>query len=240
MTRIMSEAVKNIFDDISPTYDRLNHMLSLNIDKKWRKKTVGLIQKKKDDDFKVLDLCAGTYDLSIEILRQFPNCQVTAADFSQSMLDVGRPKIQNYLNTGQIKPVCCDALNMPFDADDFDVILCGYGVRNFDHTEKGILEIKRVLKPGGQILVLEFFRPKNLLTKIFHKTYAGFVIPTLGRWVSGNSGAYAYLRDSIQGFITLSEFKNILNKNSFKHIKNKDFILAISSAVSAFKTDTAV
>lgn len=231
----MSEAVKSLFTTISPTYDRLNHLLSFNIDKIWRKKTIALIEKPKNTCFQVLDLCAGTFDLSLECLRQFPNCHIMAADFSLGMLNAGMAKIEAQRVKGKIVPVCTDALNLPFSDNSIDVIVCGYGFRNFDDAQKGLREANRVLKKGGQLLVLDFFKPSSIPAKIFHKTYAKFVIPTLGKLISGHQSAYEYLKNSIQGFLTAGEFKNLLNRTHFTNSKSKDFIFAISSVVSATK-----
>lgn len=231
----MSETVKSLFTSISPTYDRLNHLLSLNIDKIWRRKTVASIEKPPKACFQVLDLCAGTFDLSLECLRQFPNCHIMAADFSQGMLNAGMTKIEAQKVKGKIVPVCADALNLPFSDNSMDVIVCGYGFRNFSDVKKGIREANRVLKKGGQLLVLDFFKPSSIPAKIFHKTYAQFVIPTLGKLISGHQSAYEYLKNSIQGFLTLDEFKNLLNRNGFNDMKSKNFLFAVSSVVSALK-----
>lgn len=231
----MSETVKSLFTSISPTYDRLNHVLSFNIDKIWRKKTITWIEKPKNACFQVLDLCAGTFDLSLECLKQFPNCHIMAADFSQGMLNAGMIKIAAQKLKGKIVPVCADALNLPFSDNSMDAIVCGYGFRNFDNAEKGLREANRVLKKGGQLLVLDFFKPNSVPAKIFHKTYAKFVIPTLGKLISGHQSAYEYLKNSIQGFLTVAEFKSLLNRNNFTTLKSKDFIFAISSVVSATK-----
>lgn len=231
----MSEAVKQLFTEISPTYDRLNHLLSFNFDKGWRKSAIRMIRKKRQDHFKAIDLCAGTYDFSLECLKNFPNAEIMACDFSQGMLDAGLNKIDPQIKTGQIKPICCDALHMPFEDNSIDVIFCGYGVRNFDDTEKGMKEIYRVLKPGGQVIVLEFFKPDTILGRFFNRTYAQTIIPSLGKIISKHDSAYSYLRDSIRGFLTTKQFEQMLHKNKFKDIKTKNFIMKISSAVSAFK-----
>lgn len=231
----MSEAVKNLFTDISTSYDRLNHLLSLNIDKVWRKKAIQLIERNKNDNFHALDLCCGTYDLSLECFKQFPQCNITASDFSQGMLDAGLPKIKKFRESKQINVVQADALNLPFDDERFDVIFCAYGVRNLDDTKKGLLEIQRVLKPGGQIIVLEFFKPDRPMAHLFHKTYANIIIPTLGKMVSGHSSAYHYLRDSIQGFMTIEEFKALGLQCDYQNIFAKDFLFSISTAISLKK-----
>lgn len=231
----MSETVQKLFTDISPTYDRLNHFLSFNIDKSWRKKTISKIQKTPDENFIALDLCAGTHDLGLECLRQFPKAEIIALDFSYGMLQAGQNKISKEFKAGQITPVCGDALNMPFADNTFDVIFCAYGVRNFDCTEKGLNEIRRVLKPDGQILVLEFFKPTSAVNRLFNNTYGEYILPLVGQWISGHKSAYAYLRDSIRGFLNVSEFEKLLEKTGYKEIKNKNFFMSISTCVSAQK-----
>lgn len=231
----MSEAVKSLFTAISPTYDRLNHVLSFNFDKGWRKKTIAQIRKKSTDAFLALDLCAGTHDLGLECLRQFPESKIQAVDFSFGMLSAGQNKIRSEIDSHKITPICGDALNLPYADETFDVIFCAYGVRNFDSTAAGLKEMRRVLKPGGQILILEFFRPTSSLNNFFNKTYGQYVLPALGQAVSGHKSAYAYLRDSIRGFLSLSEFEDQLQKLGFKDFQAKNFFMAISSCVSAVK-----
>lgn len=231
----MSEAVKSLFTAISPTYDRLNHVLSFNFDKSWRKKTIAQIHKKSEDAFLALDLCAGTHDLGLECLSQFPKARIQAVDFSFGMLHAGQDKIRSEFCAKKITPVCGDALNLPYPDGTFDVVFCAYGVRNFDSTEAGLKEIQRVLKPGGQLLVLEFFRPMSSLSTFFNKTYGQYILPALGQMVSGHKSAYTYLRDSIRGFLSLLEFQDLLKKSGFKDIKTKNFFMSISSCVSAVR-----
>lgn len=232
----MSDAVKNLFTTISPTYDTLNHVLSFNFDKGWRRKTISEIHRQRDESFLALDLCAGTHDLGLECLRQFPNAKIIATDFSFGMLAAGQDKITQEKIAGRITPLCGDALQMPFADNTFDVVFCAYGVRNFDNTEAGIKEICRILKPNGQILVLEFFKPTSMLNKFFNRTYGEHVLPRLGHFVSGHKGAYAYLRDSIRGFLSVNDFKSLLQKLEFDKICARDFFLGISTCVSAHKT----
>lgn len=232
-TDTKASEVKSLFNAISPTYDRLNHVLSLNIDKLWRKKTIALIQKEKKLSFKALDLCCGTHDMGLECLRQFPNAAITAMDFSEEMIAAGANKIKTYLDNGQINTVCADALNMPFEDARFDVIFCAYGVRNFSDPHSGLLEIKRVLRPGGQVLILDFFKPKNFFSRIFHRTYAVHVLPRVGSWVSGHPDAYAYLSDSIRGFVTTDDMIKQLVDLGFQKVTARDFFGGISSCVVA-------
>lgn len=232
----MSEVVKNLFTDISQTYDKLNHLLSFNIDKSWRRKTISQIHKKSSEQFFALDVCAGTHDLGLECLKQFPNAIIQAMDFSPGMLEAGQKKIAQEMEQGKITPVLADALNMPFDDNTFDIVFCGYGVRNFDDTEKGMKEILRVLKPGGQALILDFFKPISTISKIFNKTYGQFILPACGAMISGHPSAYSYLRDSIRGFLTTNEFESLLEKIGFRKIQTTNYFMNISSCVVGVKT----
>lgn len=231
----MSHTVQKMFDEISPVYDRLNHLLSFNLDKGWRKKTIAMMQKSRQENFKALDVCCGTCDLSLECARQFPQAKITCIDFSQDMLNQGRQKITTQQATGQITPQLGDALNLAFDDHSFDVVFCGYGVRNLDDAEKGLREMARVLKPGGQVVILDFFKPDKFLSGLFYKTYARILIPALGRMISHSDEAYTYFQKSVQGFFTVREFKQLLKGCGFNNIVHKDFFMSVSSALSGVK-----
>lgn len=231
----MSQQIKELFSNIAPTYDLLNHLLSLNLDKKWRKKTIYSIPFDPDEPICGLDLCAGTLDLSIQFLNRFRKGSCHAVDFSQPMLDIGISKIPDN-QRDRLNVTCADALNLPFPDNTFNVAFCGYGFRNLDDPEAGIKEIYRVLKPNGSLLLLEFFRPEKWMTKLFHKTYGNLILPSIGRLISGKNGAYRYLKDSIADFYSLGECVNMLEKQRFNSIKCKNFFMNVSSLVIAFKS----
>lgn len=231
----MSSQIQTLFTEISPTYDKLNHLLSFNIDKIWRKKTIQIIKYEKEKKISALDLCAGTLDLSIEFLKQYKNGNVTSLDFSQAMLDHGKKKLTK-ADLARSKIICGDALKLPFENEVFDVVFCAYGFRNLVDPKKGLQEINRVLKPGGQVLLLEFFRPQKAATRLFHKTYSRFLLPTLGRLVSKHTGAYQYLHESIGKFLSVEETKNIMQQCGLKPGPTKDLFLGISSIVTGEKT----
>ncbi len=231
----MSDAVKKIFDEISPTYDRLNHLLSFNIDKSWRKKAVRQIDFATDQNLKVLDVCAGTHDFGLACLERFPNAQIEAVDFSPEMLKVGQQKLERLQKTASIHAQTGDALQLPFADNSFDVVLCAYGVRNFDNTQTGLREMWRVLKPGGQALILEFFRPIQKGAQFFSRTYGEYILPCCGQMVSGHKSAYSYLKNSIRGFLSIPEFTGLLQEIGFAEVRSKSFLLGISSWVTARK-----
>lgn len=224
----MSEQIKQLFNTISPRYDFLNHLLSFQIDKSWRRKTIQAISPDKNKPLLALDLCAGTLDLSIAFLKKYPKSKVIALDFSYSMLIQGLKKIPPELKN-RIHIVCGDGLKLPFKPNLFDVVFCAYGMRNLDHQTQGLEQIRKVLKPNGRLLVLDFFRPRHCITQLFHASYGKFWLPFMGGLLTGNRKAYTHLYQSIQNFYTLDEYKELLNKNGFKSLVNKDFFLGISS-----------
>lgn len=229
----MGEAIKQLFTQISPTYDRLNHLLSFNSDRLWRRSALRLLEAEPDEPLQILDVCAGTLDLAIAAVRRFPASHVTALDFSQGMLDIGRKKVRSLGFEDRIEAVFGDAHRLPFSDASFDVVMCAYGVRNLEDLRQGLAEFRRVLRPGGTLLVLEFFRPTHLLTRVFNHTYGEFVLPLIGRLVSGHAHAYKYLRDSIRGFLSVAAFCELLSTCGFDHARARDFSLAISSVVTA-------
>jgi demethylmenaquinone methyltransferase/2-methoxy-6-polyprenyl-1,4-benzoquinol methylase len=231
----MSEAIKNLFTDISPTYDKLNHLLSFNIDKSWRRKTIAKIQRQPNETFLALDLCAGTHDLGLECLKKFPKAKVIAADFSFGMLAQGQDKLKLHVADQKIFPVCADALHMPFEDNTFDVAFCAFGMRNLDNKSKGLEELNRVLKPGGQLMILEFFKADSLASRFFNKTFAQHIMPRIGRLVSGHQSAYDYLRDSIRGFLTVDDFRELMIMNGYKDIGADHFLMSIASCMTGVK-----
>ncbi|MCB1215165.1 MAG: bifunctional demethylmenaquinone methyltransferase/2-methoxy-6-polyprenyl-1,4-benzoquinol methylase UbiE [Deltaproteobacteria bacterium] len=211
----MSQAIQNIFNRIAPNYDKLNRVLSFNTDKGWRKKA---IEQLKDRPYPlILDLCAGTLDLSIELSQTYPNSQIIAVDFSLPMLESGRQKIPDKTH---IPLFCGDGHRLPFQDDYFDSIICGFGIRNLDQKEQAVQEIRRVLKPGGRLVVLEFFKPSGILSKAFYQSYGRYVIPTLGGILGQDKAAYQYLQDSIQSFFSIQEYLDFLKKHGFQKTKS--------------------
>lgn len=231
----MSEPIKKIFNEISPHYDQLNHLLSFNIDKSWRKKTIARIPFDSHQQLRTLDVCAGTLDLTLEFLKKYPTSKIWALDFSHEMLLQGKNKIPPHLKN-QVHIICKDALALPFPKEHFDVVFCGYGLRNLDDKQKGIQEMQRVLKPGGYLLILEFFRPLTMRSRLFYKTYSQFLVPVIGQFISKHKKAYRHLHDSIGEFYSLPECVEVFKNKGFKNILSKNFLMGISSLVMGEKT----
>ena len=168
------------------------------------------------------------------IFEQFPRSRVVSADFSRAMLVKGMEKAGG-ANLKRMAVVCADALQLPFEDASFDVLFCGYGFRNLDDKDKGLAEMSRVLKPGGTLLILDFFRPLKWSTRLFHHTYGNYLLPTVGRLISQNKEAYRYLHTSIDKALSTSDCKNLFEKHGLENSRITDYLMGISSVVSGVK-----
>lgn len=190
------------FDKIARTYDRMNRLMTLGMDCRWRKRAVrGL----KGD---VLDVACGTGDMVLELLKQ--GADVTGVDLSEEMLAIAKRKVES----GKWK--VADAEQLPFGDASFDAVTCAFGVRNFVHLEQGLNEMLRVLKPGGQLVVLELATPDSPLVKPFYNLYTRRIIPWLGSRIAGNREAYTYLPESVERFPKGDAFLRLFS-NSCEH-----------------------
>jgi len=219
----MSKEVQELFTSIAPSYDFLNHFLSFSVDKRWRDKAVASLGKKAPG--RVLDLCAGTLDLSQKLLQKFPSSEVIAADFAVAMLEEGKAKLRG---KDKAYRVCADGHRMPFGKESFDAVLCAFGIRNLEKRPEAAQEIRRVLKSGGKLIVLEFFRPDRFFSKLFYQTYGKYVLPRLGGAISKNRKAYEYLQNSIQHFLSVEEYCHLLLKHGFR----KPEVLPLSGGIA--------
>jgi len=226
----MSQQVQDMFSAIAPRYDLLNHLLSFGIDRSWRRQAVKLLNGKSQ----VLDLCAGTLDLSIELSRHSPQTQIDAVDFSHEMLRHGQAKLKGML-PHRIRTYCADALQLPFEANSYDGAMVAYGMRNLDDNEKALQEVKRTLRPEGLFVILDFFCPQQVLAKLIHASYGRHVLPLLGGLISGNKSAYRYLHDSIQEFFTVEEYKDLMVSCGFHNVEHKQQWGGASTLVYGYK-----
>jgi len=226
----MSEEVKDLFNSIAPKYDVLNTLLSFSVDKHWRRRAVKELAQR--NSYRVLDLCAGTLSMSLELLKQNPDVQIEAVDFSQQMLERGMKRIPPQ-SRSHIDLLCADGLSLPFPKNVFDGAMCAYGLRNLDDNKRGLLELNRVLKPGSTLVILEFFRPDRFATRLFHATYAQGVIPIIGRIISRKKNAYSYLKNSVKGFYSVAEYKELLTSCGYENIKARRLTGGISPPARA-------
>ncbi|CAA0209296.1 bifunctional demethylmenaquinone methyltransferase/2-methoxy-6-polyprenyl-1,4-benzoquinol methylase UbiE [Tenacibaculum maritimum] len=226
------EQVAKMFNNISKDYDGLNRVISFGIDISWRKKVVSLAGK--NNPKKILDIATGTGDLAIMLAKTNPD-KIIGLDISEGMLEVGKQKILNAKLADTIEMVVGDSENMPFDNDTFDAITVSFGVRNFENLDKGLKEIKRVLKPGGTFVVLETSNPTKFPFKQGYQFYTSFILPFIGKLFSKDKVAYSYLSESANSFPFGKEFNNILEKNGFKNAKNQPVTFGVASIYTSTK-----
>ena len=221
------EQVATMFNDIAGKYDFLNRFLSAGTDIGWRKKA--LKQLESIDAKKLLDVATGTADVAIMAAKQFKLTKIIGIDISDGMLDVGRQKIvkANLQNTIELLNGDSEAINFPDNT--FDAVTVAFGVRNFEDLEKGLSEIKRVLKPTGKLVVLEFSKPILPGVKTMYNLYMKIITPTVGKMISKNKVAYAYLDESIQKFPEGKNFITILNNIGYTNTYYKKLSLGICS-----------
>jgi ubiquinone/menaquinone biosynthesis methyltransferase len=218
----MSTQVRTMFDGIAPTYDALNRIMSLGIDQSWRRRAVAALGDVRGR--RVLDVCAGTLDLSREAERA--GARVIASDFAQEMLERGAGK-------AAAPRVRADAMRLPFADGAFAGTLCGFGLRNLDDPRRGLAEMRRVLAPGGRMVVLEFFRPRRAVTRAIQSVYNRRVLPFVGGLVSGDRAAYRYLAASIERFASLEEMEGVAREVGFARVSGVDLTAGIASLLIA-------
>lgn len=219
------EGVKKMFDNIAPDYDKLNHILSLNIDKRWRKKAVRELAD-ESRPMKVLDVACGTGDFTIEIAKKVAKgSEVIGVDISEGMIAVGKEKIAKSDINATMVVADCEAL--PYDEGTFDRISVGFGVRNFEHLELGLSEMYRVLTPGGKLIILELSVPSNRFIRWCYKLYFLKILPFIGGLVSGHRGAYEYLPASVLRFPAPDKFMEIMKSSGFDVVEHRSLTMGI-------------
>ena len=207
------EEVAQMFNNISANYDFLNHFLSLGIDHLWRKRAVKQLQKQQPKV--LLDLATGTGDFAIACLKLKPE-KIIGMDISSGMLEVGKQKMKKRAFDKIIDMQLGDSENMPFADNTFDAITVGFGVRNYENLEKGLGEMLRVLKPGGQAVILEFSKPKAFPIKQLFGFYSKVLIPLFGKYISKDERAYTYLPESVAAFPEGAAFVGVLQKVGYQ------------------------
>lgn len=196
------------FDKIALTYDRLNRVMTLGMDRYWRKRAVRGLHGN------VLDVACGTGDMIVSLVKR--GCTVTGVDISEEMLNVARQKLtRSSVKDGGVCLQKADAEHLPFDDNTFDAVTCAFGVRNFVHLEQGLHEMLRVLKPGGRMVILELATPDSALVRPFYNIYTKHVIPWLGSRIAGNREAYTYLPQSIERFPKGETFLKLILNSEF-------------------------
>lgn len=212
-----------MFNDIAPTYDKLNHILSLNVDKSWRRKAVKRLKKSLANvsNPKILDVACGTADSTIQIAKSIENARVYGIDIADGMLKIGEEKVRKLGLNDRIKFSLSYAENIGFQVNTFDAAFVAFGVRNFSDRMKGLAEILRTLKPNGTLIVLELSEPQNVIVRWFYNLYFKNILPLIGKHVSGNAYAYRYLQQTVERFPMPKEFMNMLESVGYQDIKHK-------------------
>ena len=218
--------IEGMFDNIAKDYDSLNHIMSLSIDKIWRRKA---IKKIKDacETPRVLDVACGTGDFSIAIAKAVKKGEVIGVDISKEMLEVMRQKVLKNKLESIISQEVGDGEAMRFPDASFDRVVNAFGIRNFEDRDKGLQEALRVLKPGGRLVILELSRPQNRIIRWFYDLYFLHILPIIGGKVSGDKAAYAYLPASVKAFPGKKEFTDELRRAGFVNITHRAFTFGI-------------
>lgn len=221
------QQVADMFNSIAFRYDFLNRFLSGGIDMYWRKRAIR--ELKALDPSRILDVATGTADVAIMMTRYLHPEKITGIDISTGMLEIGRKKIERLKLNDKIELLPGDSESLTFPDNTFDAVTVAFGVRNFEHLEKGLQEMLRVLKPGGRLVVLEFSKPKQRSFKSLYNIYLRLVAPGIGKWISKNREAYQYLNESVKAFPEGNEFIEILNHTGYRNTSLKTLSLGICS-----------
>ncbi len=209
------DQVRTLFSEIAPRYDLLNHVLSMNIDRGWRRRAIRLLRWQERETGRYLDACAGTYDLSLELAKQAGfRGSVIATDFALPMLVQGRGKL-----APSVTPICADTLRLPFAKACFDGATVGFGVRNLSDLSAGFSALARVLRPGARLVILEFSQPPNLVLRGLYNFYFHHILPVVGRIVSGHPWAYSYLPESVKEFPGPTQLAALLADAGFEDVE---------------------
>ena len=227
------EGIRKLFDNIASDYDRLNHILSLNIDKGWRKKAVREIAD-LHKPLKILDIACGTGDFTIEIsAKAAAGSEILGVDISEGMMAIGREKITKAGVDATMEMADCEAL--PYTDNTFDRISVGFGVRNFENLEASLKEMYRVLTPEGKAVILELSLPSNLFVRWCYKLYFMKILPAVGGWISGNRGAYEDLPASVLKFPAPEKFMGMMKAAGFESIEHRSMTFGICRMYVGYK-----
>jgi len=225
--------VESMFDSIAWRYDFLNHFLSFGIDRLWRKKAIQVISGNYQNPG-ILDVASGTGDLAVAAMELDP-VKITGIDISRKMLDVGRDKIRKKGLEGKIELMYGDSENIPFANDSFEVAMVAFGVRNFSDTLKGLSEMKRVIRNGGMIMVLEFSKPSAFPFRQLYHFYFRNILPFFGELFSKDKAAYLYLPDSVSKFPAGEEFLELLSEAGFSDTRQVKLTGGVASIYTGIK-----
>ena len=213
------EEVRQMFDNIAPTYDKLNHILSFSIDKIWRRRVVRIVRRLHPE--RVMDLATGTGDLAIKMAKRIPQARIMGVDLSEKMLAVAAEKVRRMGLDDHIALYQGDAEQLDVADGLLDVVTVAFGVRNFGDVERGLSEIYRALRPGGHLVILEFSTPRNPLVRKMYEFYSNHIMKPVGGLVSKDKKAYDYLPDSIVEFSSPAEVMALMERVGFRECSRR-------------------
>jgi len=221
-----SEYVRKTFSEIAPRYDLLNHLLSLNIDRGWRRKAIAELRLERKPRGRYLDLCAGTLDVS-QMLASTSGFDgsVIAADFAEPMLRAGVAKVSSL----PVSPVTADALRLPIESGSMSGAIVAFGIRNVADLDAGLREVHRVLEPGARFVILEFSTPRSPLINTAYQLYFNHVLPTIGGVISGHPSAYKYLPKSVANFPVAEDLAQRMRAAGFNSVSWRPLTLGIAA-----------
>ena len=220
------EKVQQMFDNIAPTYDKLNHIMSLSVDKLWRRHALKEIVDGTSQ--RILDVACGTGDSTISIARAAAEgTKVTGADISEGMMALVMEKARKAGVGDRIDLQVADGEALPYGDGTFDRVTCAFGIRNFEHKEKGLAEFRRVLKPGGKAVILELSVPQNRVIRWVYDLYFLHILPWVGGSISGDKAAYKYLPASVHNFPAPNDFCAMMEAAGFRSVRCKTFTLGL-------------
>ena len=220
------EKVQQMFDNIAPTYDKLNHIMSLNVDKLWRRHALKEIVDGTPQ--RILDVACGTGDSTISIARAAAEgTKVTGADISEGMMGLVMEKAEKAGVGDRIDLQVADGEALPYEDGTFDRVTCAFGIRNFEHKERGLAEFRRVLRPGGKAVILELSVPQNKVIRWFYDLYFLHILPWVGGAISGDKAAYRYLPASVHHFPAPKDFCALMESAGFRSVRCRTFTLGL-------------
>lgn len=228
------EQIQRMFDKIAPSYDRLNHALSFGLDRRWRRVAIDRLNEVRPQY--ILDIATGTGDFAMLLAKHLKPQHIIGADISEGMMAVGREKVMRAGLQEVISFQWEDCTRLSFPNDTFDAVTSAYGVRNFDDLDAGLQEIRRVLRPGGHLLIVELTPPPRFPMKQLFKAYAHIVMPLLGHLISHDDSAYTYLPASMEAFPQPEIMEGILRRAGFSEVEWTRFTFGISTMYLAKKS----
>lgn len=228
-----TEQVEQMFDNIAPAYDKLNHILSFNIDKIWRNKAIKWLKQFQPKS--IMDVATGTGDFALLAYKKIKPDQLTGVDISEGMMNVGRQKVKKAGLEEHIKFEKEDCLCLSYPDNTFDAITVAFGIRNFESLDQGLAEMRRVLKPGGHLVILELTTPDKAPMKQLFKFYSQTIIPTIGKIISSDNSAYKYLPSTIKAFPQGEIMQEIMKKAGLSEVRFKRLTFGICTLYTASK-----